>query len=390
MKKIMSLLLLSASFLCLACHKETNPDDGKVYLHKREGIKATISLDSRDQLDSVALYDDARIIVTNTGCHFCKQAKEYLDPYIEKTGTVIYEVDYRNVYKDAYEATNPESGASNISPSLIGLYPNRAKYGTPFYRFYANGKLQNTQASTAITEEFFQDRFNSYTKLTNYYQRNDFTYDASRDTNVLDNTEDYSFSENLDLLGFGTNRLDTLLEDNKKNKLVLFTWRRCNDCKNYRQKVLYPFLEKNPTQTIYFYETDGYRRFKRNEQEEYQNKGLKIWSDFCQKYHLSDYPRIDINGNLAGYTPTRVNFMLGGTYTLSVFANETDLVINDDRTLSYKTAFYKELTSIRSKTKLREDDQEGSSNYLKALKELLALVQDKDVELNKKYLESCI
>ena len=72
MKKIVSLLLLSASFLCFACQKKTNPDDGKVYLHKREGIKATISLDSRDQLDSVALYDDARIIVTNTGCHFCK------------------------------------------------------------------------------------------------------------------------------------------------------------------------------------------------------------------------------------------------------------------------------------------------------------------------------
>ncbi len=332
MKKLLSFLLLSASFLCSACHNESEKEDGKVYLHKREGIKATISLDSRDQLDSVALYDDARIIVTNVGCHFCQEAKKYLDPYIEKTGTVIYEVDYRNVYKDAYEATNPESGNSNINSSLIGLYPSMAKYGTPFYRFYSNGKLKNTQASTAISEEFFQDRFNSYTKLTNYYQRNDYTYDASRDTNVLDSTEDYSFSENLDFLGFGTSRLDTLLEDNKKNKLVLFTWRRCSDCKNYRQKVLYPFLEKNPNQTIYFYETDGYRRLKRSGIEEYQNKGLKIWSDFCQKYHLSDYPITDINGNIAGYTPTIVYFKTDNSYTLSVFANQTNLSINEDRT----------------------------------------------------------
>lgn len=396
MKKEIILLLLPASFLFTSfrtgCSKDSNlknngRDDDKVYLHKRKGIKGTVSLGTRDQLDSVALYDDARIRITQEGCHFCQSAKKTLDSLIESSEIVIYEVSYRDVYYDACNDT--KTGGKDADSKYTGLYPDRAKYGTPFYRFYSNGKLVNTQSSTGTDEAFFADRFSTYTSLTNLYQRNDYSYDSSRDTYVLDSSENYAFSENLDYLGFGTDRLDALLGEDK-SKIILYSWRRCSDCKNYREKVLYPFRKKYPNQAVYYYETDGYRRFKRRDDEQYQAKGLKIWSDFCQKFHLSDYPKTDINGNVAGFVPTTVFQKSDRSYSLSVFSNEQEVVINEDRSLSFKTAFYPEITEIRSKTKLKSGDTEGSSSYIKALKELTDLVLKKEIELSGEFLKSCM
>ena len=371
--------LLMASFFLCSC--SGNNDNDKVRLHKREGIDSTVSLDTVSQLNTAVNYDDCRIGVTLPTCHYCKEAKSILKPRIKEKERVIYEVDYASVYKEAYD-TYKNSESSPLYPS------GRAKYGTPFYRFYKGGSLKATQESSEISEAFFSDRLAKYTVLDNFYQRNDYSYDQSRDTYVFDNTENYSFSENVDYLGFGTKRLDALLSDGK-DKIVLYTWRRCHDCQNYSKEVLVPFRKDHPETKIYFYETDGFMVCKRSEEITRRDEVLNLWSRFCIDHHLSDYPTEDILGNKAGFVPTVV-FQSETSYRLSVFANQQDLIRNDDGSLSFKVAFYPELTTIKSQTKLKDTDAEGSSSYQKALKELREKVQEADVRLNRDFLLSCI
>ena len=110
-----------------------------------------------------------------------------------------------------------------------------------------------------------------------------------------------------------------------------------------------------------------------------------LWSDFCKKYHLTDFMVKDAYGNEAGYVPSILSFE-NGNYRFSVFSNQNEVQRNSDGTLSYQNTYYPELKNIKSKTKVDEGDN-TSSTYQKALKELNESVQEEDVKLNTKYLE---
>lgn len=110
-----------------------------------------------------------------------------------------------------------------------------------------------------------------------------------------------------------------------------------------------------------------------------------LWSDFCKKYHLTDFMVMDAYGNEAGYVPSMLSFE-NGDYRFSVFSNQNGAERNSDGTLSYTNTYYPELKNIKSKTKVDEGDN-TSSIYQKALKELNESVQKEDVTLNTKYLE---
>lgn len=375
------LFILSVS-LCLpffcSCNnnKATIDSDSKVLLYRKENLSSTIMLNSVKQLQDVTRYENCMLYVSLDGCSHCELAKTYLKKYIKENNVVVYEID-RNTYASAYdEKTNFTGTYANMFPKIKGF---------PAFFFYKDGKLVDSYLNGIESEDDLNTLFSSYTVATNLYLLNDINYSITDDAYCFTNSEELEETKALDLLGFTTDDLDYKISTGEAFN-VLYTWRRCSDCKNYRAKVLYPFLYKNKDKKIYVYETDGFMQLKRmSDVEDYENIGLNLWSEFSTKYHLSDYPNIDKNGNTAGYVPTIVSYKSSIDYKISVFANQGNVTRREDGTIHYQQAFYDELKELKSDTIVDEGDK-TSSTYQKALKELNKKVLEKDVELNYNFL----
>lgn len=375
-KKIGAILLSSISvFFSLSCSE--NSDD-RVTLYKMDDLDSTVLIETRSEFENITRNDSCMIYVSLEGCHYCADSKKIIKEYVKKNNTVIYEVD-QVVYKDAYsELTNEYGQYANLYPILPGF---------PSFLFFSGGKLKNTYFNSITDMDTMEKVMDKYTNPINIYYLNDVVYTSKWDAYCYTNSEQNEKTENLDLLGFTTERLDSYISSTSFT--VAYSWRKCSDCINYHSKVLYPYLRKNKTKKIYLYEVDGFMTLKRMDDNEYKKLGLTMWSEFCTNYHLSDYGYTDSEGNIAGYTPTIVTYKGNkDNYELSVFSNQTDLNRNDDGTLSYKKAFYSELTEIKSDTKVSADSDELSSDHQKAVKELNEKVQKKDIELNTMYLRN--
>ena len=365
--KIKSLLLslfMLTSFSLPSCSKTVSYNE-RVITKKVQNIDSYVVLRDENELIDISRYDDAVIVVTSEGCSYCQTLYPELKTYIKETENVIYTVDsliYNTCKKAEY----------NLSGTYAGLYPTIG--GTPTFLFYKEGKIVNTFVKTTV-EEDLASVLEPYIYDMNLYQINDFIKD--------DDVYYQDISEEYDHLGFGTSTLDSkILSDEKLT--VLYTYRRCPDCLSYKDEVLYPYLNENKDKKIYFYECDGYYLLKRSENTDDKNLGLKKWSDFCVKYHLSDYPVTDINGNQAGYVPTTVAFDKT-TYKIDVFANDGLIARDQDGYLYYSRAFHSKVKELRSTTKVEEGDT-TSKTYQKAMKELAQKALEVERELSLSFL----
>ncbi len=372
------LLFSLLPFSLLSCNGKTEAEniaENKVLLRKAEGAYTTFHLVSAEQLRSVTRYEDAAVFVTLPNCSHCKNERVLLDEYIKKNQCIIYEVSF-DIYQEAYDDTTNSVG------DYAFQYPKVT--GTPTYLFYKEGKLKDSHVAGFQKDAYddFAYAIEKYVKPINLYMTNDYFTGKENDGLVeyhyLDNSENLEATKNLDLLGFSSSNLKSIIS-RKNSIVVLYTWRRCEDCKSLRTEVLNSYLLEHEDKKLYYYEIDGYAQLKRMQDKTYKALGLDMWSGFCDEFHLYTdvFYNTDENGSHTGYTPTLVRYENGSYSDIEVYLNEENPSLNDDSTLSYAKAFHEEVKSIKSKSKVKSLDP-VTSDYQKALSELQSLAMDYD------------
>lgn len=344
--KIISVIFFSIT--CVGCSSSTNPEidiGDKILSYKSYGIDGTIRIDTLNDLNEITSYDDSIIYISQYGCYSCEELLPSILEYIANTNIIIYEVDI-NLYLEAYNHSDNKTG------KFAFHYPKISS--TPSFLFYRHGDLKNVH-SEYIAPDDFESVINNYVVDINYVSLNSFKKSGS-------NYSLYHYEEDADLI-FSTATLDDFLS--KNDATVLFTWRQCTDCEEFKRLILEPFI-LNYSKTIYYYETSPYYNFRYDEEVTKQEIGSIYWHDFSEKYFLIKYSFNDSFNNKGGVTPTLVNF---ANEEICVFRNERDYIRNEEGFLQYKTAFFQEVQSLTSHTKVDEGDS-TSSNYQKAIREL--------------------
>ena len=368
--KIRSLVIIpSLLFSLLSCKDNKNVDDsGDIISLKRvDELSSLVEITSSSQFNNIARYDDAMIVVSRDGCKYCASLFSSLREIIKKEHILIYFIDIEK-YLEAYE------DISNKEGQFAFLYPKINS--TPTILFFSGGELKNYHVGT------FKDikELDDYIVYSNMYLINDFHIDEGKTDYYID------YEEENDFPGIGTTSLDKLI-NSKTKATIMYSWRKCGDCKEYYKYVLNPFLKENKDKKIYIYEVDGYYMLKNYldsnnlPNEEY----LSLWYDFSSKYHLTDYEFYDKYSNRSGVVPTLVSYS-DSSYSINVFRNDYNVVINDDYSLSYKGSFYEEVKQIKTNKKVSSNDK-TSDEYISALKELQELSLEVEIPLAKKYLE---
>jgi len=372
-----------ASFLLASCSASKSIDpvneyfEGKIPTTKVDNIDSFVWIENEEQLNYIARYDSAPIFIAREGCQWCEQQLTELKAYIKKTEILFYVVDVE-VYRTCLNAEYNSSGDYAL------LYPKIQ--GTPTYLFYYGGKLINSHSGafsentleTAITNKYLCETniysLNTYTLFTNDNSASPYRYCYTQDVSEEENTQ-----------GFDTTSLDGKISGG--DCTIIFSWRRCSDCVQYKNSVLYPFLIDRPNAKIYQYEVDGYYLLKRSGDEEKAKSGLKLWSDFSVKYHLTDLSGyFDIYGNPAGAVPTIVSFKNDLSHKTAVFRNNMKPFRNNQGQLQYSIAFYDEVKALTSDTLVSADDT-TSSTYQRALKELSEKALKIELKKNSDFLK---
>ena len=324
--------------------------NGHILAFSNSSLYSYVEIQSAKELDSIARYDDALIIVSREGCSACQKTFRELVPYIEERHYLIYTVD-STYYWESY------SSPDNSVGEFVNLYPKIA--GTPTFLFYRDGRLVEAH-SGSYPEGTLAKELDSIFLDYGLNIVNDFL-PTGRGSFVSDK------AEKIDSLGYGTNTLENLLSRDEKVS-VLYSWRRCQDCHEYKEEILYPYLQTRDNDTpLYVYELDGYYQLKRSDNPDWSKEGLMMFSQFSAQFKLDLYPVKDSEGNTAGVVPTLITYFPGGKADLSVYRNDLNPRINEDKTLSYSQSFYPEILELKSKTIVQDDD---SSTYAKALEEL--------------------
>lgn len=361
--------LLPVPFLLFGCDSSSPIPQGKIAISKVEGLDSYVEIQSAEELNSIARFDDALILVTKQDCSACQKTYEELIPFIKERNYLIYTVDVL-FYREAYSSEDNKYG------TYANLFPKVSF--TPTFLFYRDGALIDTSVGS-FPEGKLASELESHFVDLNLYRLNDLL-PTGRNTYYQDKAED------IDSMGYQTTLLEkTLLQNENVN--VLFTWRRCQDCIKYKNDVLYPFLsERKSTEPLYYYELDGYYLLKRDEDPERQEQGLLLFSAFCQKYGLSLYNVQDILGNLSGVAPSLLVYENAIPSFISVYRNDSNPIRNEDGTLSYSLSFYPEVLSFRSTTKVEEGDT-TSKDYRKAIEELRAKADEYEAQACLSFLD---
>ena len=376
----------------------------KIVLSKSEGIDSFVLIETENQLNEIARYDQACIIVSREGCQYCDSLLyslrgnkdsdgKYTNGYIYRTSQVFYLVD-PYVYTTCYSADYNKTG------SFALLYPEVK--GTPTMLFYNDGKLVNTRVghfySTTPDKVDRSDDEKNYEKtksiLSKYIMDNEY-YSLNTLTRIENNLSAYvvyyieSRDEDDDTLGFDTTTLDSKISESN-NITIIYTWRRCNDCKEFKETVLEPYLYNN-SKKAYYYEVDGYFLKKRNSDATKSDYGQKLWYDFSNKYFLNDIPGFTNDYGSTGATPAIINYKnKNESHTTKTFRNDTDLNIDSNSKLYYATSIYDEVKStLRSDTSVTNVDT-ADSNYQKALKELETKRDNLEKDLLTEFLKTVL
>lgn len=399
--KSVFVLLSLLSFSLLGCQKKDStslfkfPDlpSEKAYLKKVLGATLPFELKSEKEINDIARYEDAAIIISRESCRHCIEQRKLVNQYIAKTNALIYEINLVADPSDSlnfqYPYKNLVESQENKTGSYSDLYPKIT--GTPTWLFYHEGKLIATYQGTfgkvddtkPLSYEVFKSQLEEYVTPINLYVTND--YETFSD-NVWDyhhfKMDESGLYQSLTYAGLE----NLLLSSDKKETTVYYNWRRCGDCKNYK-KILYPYLTSHPEASLFEFEVDGYYQKKRRDDDEnIKNEGLKEFADFSKKFSLytESYYNTDVLGNKAGVVPTLVTY--GATKDINVFANDMKVIRNEDGTLSYQMAFLESVKALRSTTKVEEGDN-VSSTYQKARKELASMALPLEAEASLEFLK---
>ena len=350
--------------------------NSRISLEKQEGIDKLFLITSKDELFTLTRHQDLVLFVTKPGCPYCDSERKYLERFIKDTNTIIYEVNYL-VYSEAYDdASNKEGEYKNNLPSLRV---------TPTYFFYKNGKVVNSQLGRFVDQgndiyEIFYDLFSSYVYPINLYRLNDRTDEK------INNIEYHLFQTNDDdeetndemYFSFTSNLLDKQIAKDEKS-LILYSYRLCIDCVNFKKYVFLDSLIQHADKKVYYYETDAFYRLKNHSDFTYKQLGYERWKAFSEKYHISFYDD-------RGVVPTLATYQKNEFLSWNVYANQGEVVYNDDSTISMNKVFYEEEKKMKSKTKVEKGDN-SSEAYFQAINELKEQFLKYDNQHAKKYLD---
>lgn len=337
-----------SSFLFSSCSEIPNYQQvlgERIFIYRQDNINSYVEISSEDELNSLARYDDCCILITSPTCTACQNTLIELSDLIEKEHYIIYTVDYESIYREAMNS------AYNSQGKYAYLFPRLNQ--VPTFLFYRDGRLIDYRIGS-FKEGELEEGLEEYFFDANLYYANDLIAEGGH----------YKISHlDLENITYSSTYLDSLSDE----KVVLYTWRRCGDCYNYKERVLFDFLVENETVKLYVYELDDFMLLRR-EDEEKRRIGSLLFSDFSAKYHLNAYSRLDEFSNEIGFAPTIINYT-NNSYILSVYSNDRDVYIDENNYLAYNTTFYEEVKDLRSDTKVDNFDY-TSSNYQKALEEL--------------------
>ena len=363
---LFSLLLVSCDSSPLNKIKSSYDKD-IINLKRVDNLDSLVEITSANHFSNIAKYDEAMIIISSENCTHCNNYFATLRTLIKKENILIYYFDISK-YTELYNSSEEQSS----------IYPKVS--GTPTTLFYKHGEIKNYYVGEISSSEIDKVLFN-YVSISNVYYLNDLHKGDVGSNYYID------FEEETNFPGIKTSSLDKLISKGEKTN-ILFSWRKCNDCKDYYKYVLYPFLDKNPSKKIYVYEVDGYYTYKNyvDENNSPIDEYLNYWYSFSSKYHLNDYKFIDKYNNQSGVVPTILSID-GDNYSINVFKNDYGIIINDNNTISYSHSFYSEVTSIQSSSEVKSGDT-SSKEYIKALKELNKYVLEKEVVLATNYLSN--
>lgn len=412
MKKNLStfLSLLLSFFLlpltgCKSQEKKHQPLNipGKISLPKKEGIDSFVYIETDQQLNEIARYDTAGIIVSREGCQYCDSLlyslrgnKDgngiYSEGYIYRTSSVFYLVDYQT-YLTCYSSSyNKEGSYARLFPEVTG---------TPVLLFYENGKLINSKVGHFFSlppdridksdgEKNFrntQSVLSSYLYDTEYYTLNTFTRVQSTasfyNTYYLEDRD-----EEDDTLGFSTKTLDEKL-DQQESRIILYVWRRCKDCKDLKDRLILPYLHSTKKK-LYFYELDGYFLKRRSDNPEEKDRGEKLWQDFSFRYHLDDIPGYQNSYGKTGAVPAIIRYAENGIqHETLTFRNDTGLAMDSSGYLSYQTSVYAEIRNLKSPKKSSSEDP-ASKSYQEALESLNGMRDELELDRIEEFLNGPI
>ena len=357
-----------------SCHKSDNSySDNKVSLKRVDDIESVVKLTSKNQLFNIVRYDEATILITKEGCSFCNSTLTEFRDIIKKEHILIYTVDI-NYYLEAYnDISNKEGQFALLLPKITA---------SPTFLFVKEGKIIDYHTG-AYKENTLEEELKKHVSYSTIYSLNTYHKEEGDTDYYIDYEEEYDFA------GIDTTALDNKINSDN-NFTVLFSWRKCSDCKEFKSEVLRPFFNTYDDKKLYIYEVDGYYSLK-NYLDENNNpvqEYLNLWYDFSAKYNLTDYEFYDKYNHRSGVVPTLLN-IYSSKRKINVFRNDYEVIINDDNTLSYKHSFVSEVTKIKSDTKVNNNDT-SSKEYISALKELQEKALKIEKEESLKFLEECL
>lgn len=363
-------LFFIPSFLLTLFSCQGNPSGtltgSQIYATKMEGLDSYVEIQSSEELNSIARFDNALVIVTQPFCSACEGLYPILKDLIQEYHYLIYTVDV-SIYNVNYLAEDNRIG------TYAFLY--QEVKGTPTFLYFRDGKA--VDAYGGFNADTAKEKI-----LSHFVDRDIYLVNDLAETENGSYTFDHSAK--LDSLGYGTKTLEDILSRQSRERInILFSWRRCKDCKEYKERVLYPYLANNEHGPVYVYELDGYYLLKRSEDESLMEEGLSLFSDFSRKFFLADYPVEDSLGNLAGVAPTLVTYYQN-SHAISVFRNDFDPFINKGGTVSYGQSFYPDVLSLKSDSTA---DKVSSPAFAKALDELSDKAGNLEVEKTTAFLE---
>lgn len=347
-------IFVVSSFSLSSCQSDAL--NGKVPVRKIENIDSYVRIQSQNELMRIARYESAVIMVDEKGCASCNKVLPLIIDFVKETEYLIYVVDYSTVYINAL------NDSSNITGEYAGLFPN-IKY-TPSFLYYHDGKIVDAHDG-GYTEGTLASNISSNIKEIGYYSLN--TYIKDEDPQYQDFYYTQDFDEDNNIQGYDTAILDKKISEG--NVMVVYSWRECSDCKDFYNSFFYSYMNDHPNIKIYFYETDGYYQLKRSSDKALAKDGLEKWASFSSSHYLTDYQGIYDKLNIpTGVVPTMIYYG-NNTHSTFVYRNSTNVYKNSEGYLQYGTAFLDDVKSLKSDSKVSNDDV-SSSSYQKALKEL--------------------
>lgn len=265
-------------------------------------------LEAKVSESSNSIGGDFVLFIYLAGCDGCQTLKTYFPRLVSEEHYLIYGTSFSN-----YSSLYKDNG-----------HPNYIYVGqTPTLLFYQKGVPVGRLVGATSTYSPFKEAFTNMVKPSNVYYLNKADNKTGNDgeTTYGYTTIDYTDTSYLD------SKIQTSEDIN-----VIFTWKKCSDCKSLFDNWIFDYSNKNLDKTIYLFEVDSFR----NPVDDQVNPN---WSSFASKYGLSNY--------LTGKVPSVINYKNGQFNKMVVYHNRGESTKNSDNTYSYLSAYNDEIKSLK-------------------------------------------